>query len=145
MRCDRLVIHTFAVEAIALSMLFMMWLVGTAIATVSIPLYAAPSSCADPQPYRPCGVIWAGATNTRHAVCFPHSWGLRGPAGSLCSSYSVLVLFTRSSIERGPSLYMGTSIPATVSYLPKPPSIARAGFEPLPYPGTGTNFCIYKF
>jgi len=36
MRCDRLVIHTFAVEAIALSMLFMMWLVGTAIATVSI-------------------------------------------------------------------------------------------------------------
>ena len=38
MRCDRLVIHTFAVEAIALSMLFMMWLVGTAIATVSISL-----------------------------------------------------------------------------------------------------------
>jgi hypothetical protein len=35
MRCDRLVIHTFAVEAIALSMLFVMWLVGTAIATVS--------------------------------------------------------------------------------------------------------------
>ena len=38
MRCDRLVIHTFAVEAIALSMLFMMWLVGTAIATVSISM-----------------------------------------------------------------------------------------------------------
>lgn len=33
-----MVIHTFAVEAIALSMLFMMWLVGTAIATVSISL-----------------------------------------------------------------------------------------------------------
>jgi hypothetical protein len=38
MRCDRLVIHIFAVEAIALSMLFMMWLIGTAIATVSIYL-----------------------------------------------------------------------------------------------------------
>lgn len=43
MRCDRLVIHTFAVEAIALSMLFMMWLVGTAIATVSIS--SMPLSC----------------------------------------------------------------------------------------------------
>lgn len=35
MRCDRLVIHTFAVECIALSMFWMMWFVGTAIATVS--------------------------------------------------------------------------------------------------------------
>ena len=35
MRCDRLVIHTFGVECIALSMFWMMWFVGTAIATVS--------------------------------------------------------------------------------------------------------------
>ncbi|KAN0103853.1 hypothetical protein V8E52_011573 [Russula decolorans] len=33
MRCDRLVIHTFGVECIALSMFWMMWFVGTAIAT----------------------------------------------------------------------------------------------------------------
>lgn len=35
MRCDRLVIHTFGVECIALSMIWMMWFTGTAIATVS--------------------------------------------------------------------------------------------------------------
>jgi hypothetical protein len=34
MRCDRLVIHTFGVECIALSMLWMMWLIGASIATV---------------------------------------------------------------------------------------------------------------
>jgi len=33
MRCDRLVIHTFGVECIALSMFWMMWFVGTSIAT----------------------------------------------------------------------------------------------------------------
>jgi len=51
MRCDRMVVHTFAVEAIALSMLFMMWLVGTAIATVSVSTrrltYTMAHKCSD--------------------------------------------------------------------------------------------------
>ena len=35
MRSNRSIIHTFGVECIALSMLWMMWFIGTAIATVS--------------------------------------------------------------------------------------------------------------
>jgi len=61
MRCDRLVIHTFAVEAIALSMLFMMWLVGTAIATT---MWGNLGWC---HQYSPCrllsalvGIAWTG-------------------------------------------------------------------------------------
>jgi len=61
MRCDRLVIHTFAVEAIALSMLFVMWLVGTAIAT---SMWGNLGWC---HQYSPCrllsalvGIAWTG-------------------------------------------------------------------------------------
>jgi len=61
MRCDRFVIHTFAVEAIALSMLFMMWLVGTAIATT---MWGNLGWC---HQYSPCrllsalvGIAWTG-------------------------------------------------------------------------------------
>lgn len=35
MRCDHLVIHSFGVECVTLSLLWLMWFVGTAIATVS--------------------------------------------------------------------------------------------------------------
>jgi hypothetical protein len=47
MRCDRLVIHTSAVECIALSMFWMMWFIGTAIATVSSILHLLRESYPD--------------------------------------------------------------------------------------------------
>jgi len=51
MRCDRLVIHTFAVECIALSMFWMMWLLGAAIATTN---WGNLGSC---HRYSPCLVL----------------------------------------------------------------------------------------
>jgi hypothetical protein len=72
MRCDRLVIHTFAVECIALSMFWMMWFVGTAIATVSHPLHVLRESYSDADVminvHRLFGVTWVGAISFRHAV-----------------------------------------------------------------------------
>ncbi|KAI0268037.1 hypothetical protein BGY98DRAFT_1109283 [Russula aff. rugulosa BPL654] len=53
MRCDRLVIHTMGVECIALSMFWMMWFVGTAIATTS---WGNLGWC---QEYSPCRVLTA--------------------------------------------------------------------------------------
>ncbi len=72
MRCDRLVIHTFAVECIALSMFWMMWFIGTAIATVSSILHLLRESYPDDErtqtfwgnlgwchEYSPCRVLTA--------------------------------------------------------------------------------------
>jgi len=93
---------------------------------------------------RLCGVTWAGAISIRHAVFFPHSWGLHGPAGSFCSSFSVLVLFTHLSIGRGLSLYMDTSILAIVLYQPKHPSIVGVAFELAPWYGASVYFTDSK-
>lgn len=133
MRCDRLVIHTFAVECIALSMFWMMWFVGTAIATVSSLFYLLKESYPDAHViinvYRVIGVTWVGANSIRPAVSSVPSWRSRGSAGLFCSCCSALHSFIRSSIEPGRSLCMGTSILVIVLCLHKRLSIARATFK----------------
>jgi len=133
MRCDRLVIHTFGVECIALSMFWMMWFVGTAIATVSSLLHLLRESYPDPDVminvHRLFGVTWVGAMSIRHAVSSLPSWHLRGSAGLFCSHCSASHSFIRSSIEHGRTRCMGTCTLVIVLCLHKRLSIARAAFE----------------
>ena len=133
MRCDRLVIHTFAVECIALSMFWMMWFVGSAIGTVSSLFYLLNESYPDADvmknAYSLIGVTWVRASGIRHAVSSVPSWRSRGSAGLFCSCCSASHSFIRSSIEHGRSLCMDTSILVIVLCLHKRLSIARAIIE----------------
>ena len=133
MRCDRLVIHTFGVECIALSMFWMMWFVGTAIATVSSSLHLLRESRPDADVmmnvHRHFGVTWVGAISIRHAVSSLPLWRSRGSAGLSCSYCSASHSSIRSSIAHGRTRCMGTPIPVIVLCLRKRLSIARAAFE----------------
>jgi hypothetical protein len=132
MRCDRFVIHTFGVECLALSMFWVMWLVGTAIATVSNLLQLLRESYPNAEMinvHRRFGVTWAGAISIRNAVSYLPSWRSAGSAGSFCSHCSALLSHIRSPIELGWTQCMGTSIPVIVLGMHKNLSIARAAFK----------------
>jgi hypothetical protein len=133
MRCDHLVIHTFGVECIALSMFWMMWFIGTAIATVSRSPPSLRESNPDPSVminvHRRFGVTWVGAISIRHAVSSLPSWRSRGSAGLFYSYCSASHSSIRSSIEHGRTRCMGTSILVIVLSLHNRLSIARAAFE----------------